>query len=102
MSASRLKHVAGQFSKISKQGVGAADGSGDGNGDGITVGEHSGGDPSGERLNIGWSGRQSLAQQTGQLIPSGVGTASHSGLPTLGSVQSGGRDGLPCARKHES
>mmetsp|Transcript_10232 Transcript_10232/g.24464 ORF Transcript_10232/g.24464 Transcript_10232/m.24464 type:complete len:103 (-) Transcript_10232:1166-1474(-) len=102
MSKSGLKHVAGQFSNISAQGVGAGDGSGDGNGDGIIVGEHSGGDPLGEWLNIGWSGRQSLAQQTGQLIPFGGWTASHSGRPTLGSVQSSGRDGSPCARKHES
>lgn len=53
MSKSGLKHVAGHFSKNSAHGVGAEDGSGDGTGDGIIVGEHSGGDPSGERLNIG-------------------------------------------------
>ena len=45
--------MAGQLSKISTQGVGAGDGPGDGTADGIIVGEHSGGDPSGEALNIG-------------------------------------------------
>lgn len=50
---SELKQAAGQFSKMSMQGVGAGDGSDEGVGEGIIVGAHSGGEPSGERLNIG-------------------------------------------------
>jgi hypothetical protein len=41
------------------------------------VGEQIGGDPSGELVNIGLSGRHSKAQHTGQ--PAGVGRTSHSG-----------------------
>jgi len=53
LSPSELKQAAGHFSKTSIQGVGTGVGPPDGVGDGIIVGEHSGGDPSGERLNIG-------------------------------------------------
>ena len=101
-SKSALKHSAGQFSNIPVQGVGAMEGPGDGAGDGIMVGEHSGGDPFGETENIGWSGRQSLAQQTGQLIPCGGGTVSHSGRFTAGSVQSRGLVASSYPRKHDS
>jgi hypothetical protein len=67
-----LKQVAGQLFIISLHGVGAGDGtavgsgdgSDDGSGDGIAVGEHIGGEPSGDSLNIGWSGRHSKAQHS--------------------------------------
>lgn len=62
-----------------------------GAGEGIVVGEQTGGEPSGEGLNIGLSGRHSKAQQVGQPMPVGVGKTSQSGL--LKSVQLGGRDG---------
>lgn len=96
-----LKQVAGQLSMISRQGVGAGDGaavgsfdgSADGLGDGIIVGEQTGGLPSGDSVNIGWSGRHSKAQHVGQLISDGVGITLQSGRLTLGSVHSGGRDG---------
>ena len=45
--------MAGQFSRISAQRVGAGDGKDDGMGDGIAVGEHCGGAPSGDILNMG-------------------------------------------------
>jgi hypothetical protein len=49
-------------------------------GEGIMVGEQIGGDPSGELVNIGLSGRHSKAQQSGHPMPVGVGNTSQSGL----------------------
>lgn len=50
---SELKQAAGQFSRISIHGVGAGDGTDEGDGEGTIVGEHSGGEPLGDKLNIG-------------------------------------------------
>lgn len=100
-----LKQVAGQLFIISLHGVGAEDGTAvgsgdglnDGSGDGIVVGEHIGGDPSGDSLNIGWSGRHSKAQHTGQ--PAGVGRTSHWGATM---AQFWGRVGSSYGKKHVS
>jgi hypothetical protein len=64
----------------------------DGAGEGIMVGEQIGGEPSGDSVNIGLSGRHSKAQHEGHPMPVGVGKTSQSGLSTLGSVQLGGRE----------
>jgi hypothetical protein len=87
-SSFSLKQSGGQPLIISLQGVGA----GDGSGDGIMVGEQIGGDPSGDSVNMGLSGRHSKAQHEGHPMPVGVGNTSQSGLLMLGSVQLGGRE----------
>jgi hypothetical protein len=93
----------------SEQSEGIALGSGvaikpgtDGAGEGIMVGEQIGGEPSGESVNIGFSGRHSKAQHSGHPSPVGVGNTSQSGLLISPSVQSKGRDGSFLGRKHVS
>lgn len=80
--------------------LGVADGSFVGTGDGIIVGEHIGGLPSGESLNIGLSGAHSVGQHMGQPIINGNGRASQSGLFTGGPKQLKGRAGSSNGKKH--
>ena len=71
--------------------LGTLDGVLDGLGVGIIVGEQTGGDPSGEAVNMGWSGRHSKGQHSGH--PDGNGRTSQSSLRTCELEQSPGRTG---------
>mmetsp|Transcript_10231 Transcript_10231/g.24460 ORF Transcript_10231/g.24460 Transcript_10231/m.24460 type:complete len:84 (-) Transcript_10231:1606-1857(-) len=71
--------------------LGTFDGVLDGSRVGIIVGEQTGGDPSGEAVNMGWSGRHSKGQHSGH--PEGNGMTSQSSLRICELEQSPGRKG---------
>lgn len=76
------------------------DGAVDGSGVGIIVGEQTGGDPSGEAVNMGWSGRHSKGQHSGH--PDGNGRMSQSSLRNWELEQSSGRKGSLYGKKHDA
>lgn len=73
-----------------------------GDGVGIFVGEHTGGPPSGDGKNIGFSELHSSGQQVGHPAFVGKGSRLQSALLTLGSTQFGGRDASEAGKKHSS
>jgi hypothetical protein len=104
-SVGRKQVSMGHCSMTSEHSEGISLGGGLGSGEsgvGIEVGEQIGGLPSGDAENIGLSGRHSKAQHDGHPMPVGVGSTSQSGLLTLGSVQSGGREASSVGRKQVS